>query len=144
MEERPRGHHRQWRIGPRSRNHDARQSADCRVHAHGKAATETQIRGSAFPQSAPLQADHLQARAQMPRLLFLGESAMTRLSGKVSWFGGPADTGVSPDEGLAFIYDVEDAPYLFLAEQPPDTTGLARRLNPETYYIACRWDYDIT
>jgi hypothetical protein len=66
------------------------------------------------------------------------------LSGKVSWFGGPDDEGVDEDEGLAFIYDVEDAPELFLEEQPVGTTGLARRLNPETHYIACRWDYDIT
>ena len=35
------------------------------------------------------------------------------LSGKVSWFGGPEDNGVAPDEGLAFIYDVEQAPHLF-------------------------------
>jgi N-acetylmuramoyl-L-alanine amidase len=64
------------------------------------------------------------------------------LRGKCSWFGGPDDTGVSPDEGLAFIYDVSDAPYLFLPEQPSGTTGLARRLDPDKYYIACRWDYD--
>jgi hypothetical protein len=64
------------------------------------------------------------------------------LSGKVSWFGGPDDLGVDPDEGLAFIYDIDQAPHLLLAEQPPNTTGLARRLNPYTHYIACRWDYD--
>jgi N-acetylmuramoyl-L-alanine amidase len=70
---------------------------------------------------------------------------MIRERGKVSWFGGPDDTGVSPDEGLAFIYDVEDAPHLFLDEQPPGTTGLARRLDADhVYYIALRWDYDIT
>lgn len=67
-----------------------------------------------------------------------------KLVGKVSWFGGPDDEGVAPDEGLAFIYDVEDAPQLFLPEQPEDTTGLARRLDPEKYYVACRWDYDET
>ena len=65
-----------------------------------------------------------------------------KLTGKVSWFGGPADTGVSPDEGLAFIYDVEDAPHLFLPYQPANTTGLARRLDPNKFYVACRWDYD--
>lgn len=65
-----------------------------------------------------------------------------RLTGKCSWFGGPQDTGVAPDEGLAFIYDVSDAPDLFLPEQPPGTTGLARRLDPAGSYIACRWDYD--
>jgi len=64
-------------------------------------------------------------------------------SGKVSWFGGPEDDGVAPDEGLAFLYDVEDAPYLFLDEQPKGTTGLARRLDPDEDYIAMRWDYNV-
>src|SRR5262245_2266507 len=61
--------------------------------------------------------------------------------GKCSWFGGPNDTGVSPSEGLAFIYNVSDQPDLFLPSQPPGTTGLARRLDPEEYYVACRWPY---
>src|SRR6516225_9239209 len=65
-----------------------------------------------------------------------------RAKGKVSWFGGPEDMGVSPSEGLAFIYDVDDKPQIFLDEQPTGTSGLARRLDPETYYIAMRWDYD--
>jgi hypothetical protein len=65
-----------------------------------------------------------------------------RARGKVSWFGGPEDDGVSSDEGLAFIYDVEDKPQIFLDEQPSGTTGLARRLDPSTYYIAMRWDYE--
>ena len=65
------------------------------------------------------------------------------LRGKVSWFGGPEDMGVQPDEGLAFIYEVETAPHLFLGSQPEGTTGLARRLNPNVHYIACRWDYNI-
>jgi N-acetylmuramoyl-L-alanine amidase len=69
---------------------------------------------------------------------------MTTLRGKCSWFGGPQDAGVSPSENLAFIYEVETAPHLFLDEQPPGTTGLARRLNPKVYYIACRWDYSQT
>jgi len=63
--------------------------------------------------------------------------------GKVSWFGGPEDTGDSPSEGLAFIYQYSQAPHLFLKEQPPNTTGLARRLNPKSLYIAQRWDYDV-
>jgi hypothetical protein len=67
-----------------------------------------------------------------------------KFEGTCSWFGGPDDTGVAPDEGLAFIYEVDSAPHLFLPVQPPKTTGLARRLNPEVYYVACRWDYDIT
>jgi hypothetical protein len=63
--------------------------------------------------------------------------------GKVSWFGGPDDSGVAPDEALAFIYSVDDQPSLFLEEQPEGTTGLARRLNPDKFYVACRWDYDV-
>jgi N-acetylmuramoyl-L-alanine amidase len=68
-------------------------------------------------------------------------------SGKCSYFGGPNDTGVSPDEDLAWWDDESDAkenPHLFLPNQPPGTTGLARRLNPSAPYIACRWDYDVT
>jgi N-acetylmuramoyl-L-alanine amidase len=68
-------------------------------------------------------------------------SPIFHLSGKVSEFGGPDDTGVAPDEGLAFISDVMQAPQLFLPYQPSGTTGLARRLNPFVHYIACRWDY---
>lgn len=67
-----------------------------------------------------------------------------RVFGKCSWFGGPDDDGVDPAEGLAFFYDYEDAPHLFLPVQPSNTTGLARRLNPGVFYVACRWDYDET
>lgn len=67
-----------------------------------------------------------------------------KISGKCSWFGGPDDEGVSPDEGLAFIYEIDDAPDLFLPQQPAGTTGLARRLDPDEHYIACRWDYSVT
>jgi N-acetylmuramoyl-L-alanine amidase len=62
-------------------------------------------------------------------------------TGRCSWFGGPDDDGVSPDEGLAFIYDIDDAPHLFLPDQPEGTTGLARRLNPYVHYFAMRFDY---
>ena len=72
------------------------------------------------------------------------EPGTLKVSGKVSHFGGPADMGVSPSEGLAFIYKVQDAPHLFLPFQPKGTTGLARRLNPEVFYVACRWCYDDT
>ena len=30
---------------------------------------------------------------------------------------------MAPDEGLAFYYSAEDAPQLFLEEQPPGTSG---------------------
>ena len=67
-----------------------------------------------------------------------------RFAGTCSWFGGPNDDGVSPDEGLAFFFEYDDAPHLFLKQQPSGTTGLARRLNPDVFYVACRWDYDVT
>src|SRR5439155_17257468 len=34
--------------------------------------------------------------------------------------------------------------YLFLPTPPPGTTGLGRRLNPDKYYFACRWNYTDT
>ena len=64
--------------------------------------------------------------------------------GTCSWFGGVDDTGVSPSEGLAFIFSYDEAPYLFAPKQPPGTTGLARRLDGSVFYIACRWDYSRT
>jgi N-acetylmuramoyl-L-alanine amidase len=70
--------------------------------------------------------------------------ALFHAVGTCSHFGGPEDTGVSPSEGLAFIFDLDDAPHLFLPYQPTGTSGLARRLNPYVHYIACRWDYDVT
>jgi N-acetylmuramoyl-L-alanine amidase len=72
------------------------------------------------------------------------EEAEFYARGKCSHFGGPDDTGVSPSEGLAFIYDWQDQAHLFLPEQPAGTTGLARRLNPNIFYVACRWDYSQT
>lgn len=72
------------------------------------------------------------------------DEALFQASGRCSWFGGPNDTGVSPSEGLAFIYSYDQRPDLFLPQQPPGTTGLARRLDPDVFYIACRWNYDST
>jgi hypothetical protein len=71
-----------------------------------------------------------------------------QVTGKMSTFGGPDDHGVSPTEGLALFEppDLQDPKYasLFLPAPPPGTSGLARRLNPEKYYLACRWDYSQT
>jgi len=70
--------------------------------------------------------------------------AHVKVKGTVSWFGGPDDDGVAPDEGLAFFYEYDQAPQILLDEQPPGTTGLARRLDPNSPYVAIRWDYDVT
>lgn len=71
-------------------------------------------------------------------------SVLFAASGTCSTFGGPQDLGVSSTEGLAFIFEYDQAPYLFLPYQPSGTTGLARRLDPSTFYIACRFDYSVT
>ena len=72
-----------------------------------------------------------------------------RWEGRMSTFGGPKDTGVSPSEGLALLepHELKKRPDLkeyFLEKQPPGTTGLARRLNPSSFYVACRWNYKET
>jgi len=76
------------------------------------------------------------------------EEILFRVEGKMSTFGGPRDTGMSADEGLALFgsADLQDPKYsyLFLPTPPPGTTGLGRRLNPEKYYFACRWNYTET
>ena len=68
------------------------------------------------------------------------------LRGRMSIFGGPEDMGVRTDEGLALVSnaDLRELRAYFLPEQPPGTTGLARRLNPNSIYIACRWNYRVT
>jgi len=74
----------------------------------------------------------------MSELILLG-------SGRMSTFGGPGDEGVGPHEGLALVAPEDLANWwwscLFLSESPAGTTGLARRLNPEAFYLAMRWDY---
>src|SRR5215216_3043326 len=55
---------------------------------------------------------------------------------------------MAADEGLAlFTQGVLQNPkysYLFLPTPPPGTTGLGRRLNPDKFYFACRWNYSDT
>src|SRR5262245_1205758 len=76
------------------------------------------------------------------------EKILFRVEGKMSTFGGPRDTGMSADEGLALFTSADlknpKYSYLFLPAQPPSTTGLGRRLNPDKYYFACRWNYNDT
>jgi hypothetical protein len=66
--------------------------------------------------------------------------------GKMSTFGGPHDFGVRPTEGLALVHAHNRHHYdeYFLGNQPVGTTGMARRLNPDKFYVACRWNYHAT
>lgn len=69
-----------------------------------------------------------------------------QMSGPMSTFGGPDDTGMAADEGLALVELSEATKFadVLLPYQPHGTTGLGRRLNPDALYIACRWDYGAT
>jgi hypothetical protein len=65
----------------------------------------------------------------------------------MSTFGGPNDSGVTSTEGLAIYNTVEEATahgVKMLSVAEARATGLARRLDPSQYYLACRWNYDET
>lgn len=68
------------------------------------------------------------------------------MTGPMSVFGGPSDTGMESDEGLA-LYEESQADqiagFLLTADQA-GAPGLGRRLDPSKFYIACRWDYNRT
>ena len=97
------------------------------------------------PLEAPHQeSDHATAGDATESLL----PALFRVQGPMSTFGGPHDFGMDPAEGLALFgpEDLKDPRHkvLFLSSQPPGTSGLGRRLNPDKYYLACRWNYEKT
>jgi hypothetical protein len=73
------------------------------------------------------------------------EEILFRVEGKMSTFGGPQDLGMAANEDLALFTkaDLQNPKYsyLFLPAPPPGTSGLGRRLNPDRYYFACRWNY---
>lgn len=69
-----------------------------------------------------------------------------RVEGKMSTFGGPKDTGMKPTEGLALFGSEQDminhgVGDLLLPEGK--YPGLGRRLDPKTFYVACRWPYSL-
>lgn len=66
--------------------------------------------------------------------------------GKMSTFGGPKDTGMREDEGLAVV-DAENFraySHLFLGGQMGGSRPLGRNLDPKQNYLACRWNYEVT
>lgn len=70
------------------------------------------------------------------------------LQGRMSTFGGPDDDGMTKTEDLALVEkqsQADDYPAdFFLSASAARATGWGRRLNPEKFYIACRWDYSLT
>jgi hypothetical protein len=67
-------------------------------------------------------------------------------TGRMSTFGGPQDSGVGINEGLDLINPSQADRFLglFLPADPAHPVGLARRLNPDAHYVACRWDFSKT
>jgi hypothetical protein len=65
-----------------------------------------------------------------------------KIDGLMSTFGGPDDSGMDSNEGLALVQRYEDLPEYFL--RPPTVDeGLGRLLNPQKFYLACRWNYGV-
>lgn len=67
-----------------------------------------------------------------------------RTEGKMSTFGGPADTGMTAQEGLALFNSEQDVKNhglenFLLSPEEAGAPGLGRRLNPTMPYVACRW-----
>jgi hypothetical protein len=98
-------------------------------------------RGGTGPGPQPAPTPRPGPLPPLPPPVFTGRTKT--LVGKMSHFGGPEDTGVSASEGLALVepHQLDQVRECFLPQQPPNTTGLARRLNPDASYIACRWVY---
>lgn len=71
------------------------------------------------------------------------QSRTIKLTGKMSTFGGLNDLGMTRTEGLALVNRYEELPNYFL-RHPNADEGLGRLLNPDKYYIACRWNYSVT
>lgn len=75
-----------------------------------------------------------------PRVLF-------SLKGRISTFGGSADSFMGRADMLAMFKSRSEAAEpegrdYFIWPPPPGITGTLRQLDPEKFYVACRWDYD--
>lgn len=72
------------------------------------------------------------------------KTILFRVEGKMSTFGGPLDTGMKPDEGLALFGSATAMQKYGLGDYLlPGAGGLGRRLNPEKPYIASRWPREL-
>jgi N-acetylmuramoyl-L-alanine amidase len=116
----------------------------------GKPSTRRSLRKPRVTKKA--KSSSRKSRSKLPRrvtaprpLPVQPEKILFRVEGKMSTFGGPHDLGMAANEDLALFTraDLQDPKYayLFLPASPPGTSGLGRRLNPDRYYFACRWNY---
>lgn len=88
------------------------------------------------PTPAPVETGHLGETVKPDR------PVLFRVQGKMSTFGGPRDTGMSDSEGLAVYQGGADQLVQHLGADfllPGSHGGLGHRLNPEKFYVACRW-----
>src|SRR5947207_14836153 len=136
--------------GPKKTKSSSRKSArNHKLQAHKpssqRAQKKVRTRQTGKPSSPKSQSKSARKVAVVRPLPVQPEEILFRVEGKMSTFGGPHDLGMSPDEGLALFTkpDLQNPKYayLFLPAPPPGTSGLGRRLNPDQYYFACRWDY---
>lgn len=82
------------------------------------------------------------------RRLAAAAMSATRITGKSYSFGTPGsaadDQEIAPGQALSLVQpeDITKSDFsgYFLAQQPPGTTGLMRRLDPTKFYLACRYD----
>jgi rare lipoprotein A (peptidoglycan hydrolase) len=120
----------------------------------GKRPTRKTVRRGATPRrpKATKKSKAVIKRAKAAKKITKGavppQKILFQVAGRMSTFGGPDDSGMRADEGLKLFdqTDLEDQKfaYLFLPAQPAGTSGLGRRLNPNSYYVACRWDEVVT
>jgi uncharacterized protein (TIGR02594 family) len=99
---------------------------------------KSKIVGYYWPHNVPLNG--AEAAAVPRETLFFAH-------GRMSIFGGPEDSGSGdPAERLALWHSREQMSEAGFGDYllPPSHLGLFRQLNPDKYYIACRWDYNET
>jgi hypothetical protein len=89
-----------------------------------------------------------QGAPSFQNVLFYREGRTITWKGQMSWFGGKDDTDMPDQEPLAIVQnDNFDYYKKYFVDEKKGGDGTfphAKNLNPETYYIACRWDYWVT
>jgi hypothetical protein len=111
-----------------------------------EAATELEVR-TKMATHTPVQWAVLKINGKPKNILVARPGRSLLWSGKISTFGGPGDTGMTPGETLAIINnnDITANPKVAALFENGKGPALGRRLlNNTTSYIACRWDYKTT